>query len=258
MKTHRVSLPRALSKLGVISRSGAFNEISQGTVTVNGKTELNPNRWVDLEKDKITFHGKALVEKPPRYIVFHKPVGVVTTSSDERGRQTIFHVLGDKALGLLAVGRLDKDTSGLLIMTNDHRLADFLTKPSSGVEKTYLVHVGWPLQRKDLDALERGVEIIVEGKRYTPLPAKVRLVAPTTVEISITEGKNRQIRKMIEAVGYNVIGLKRISLGPINLGMLKEGKSRNLLPDEIEALRGLSKSRRTPRRNHPPTRRAVS
>ncbi len=234
---NRVSLPRALSKLGYASRTQAFIFVEEGHVQVNGKIERNPHRWIDLQSDKISLNSETVSQKEFRYLLVHKPVGVTTTQSDERGNTTVFDFFGETAKGLSPVGRLDKDTSGLLLLTNDHQLANALTDPESGVPKTYSVTLDRPLQSGDVKTLEVGVTIRIDGLDYRTKTATVTQRNPTFIEITIREGKNRQIRKMFQALGYPVIELRRLSIGPVSLGPLKEKESRKLTKAELQALR---------------------
>lgn len=237
---NRVSLPRALSKLGYASRTQAFVFIEEGRVAVNGKTERNPHRWVNIESDKISVDAGTVSQKEFRYLLFHKPAGVTTTRSDERGHTTVFDIVGEGAQGLSSVGRLDKDTSGLVLLTNDHQLANRLTDPNTGIPKTYSVLLDKPLRGADAAAFERGVTIQIDGADYRTKQAKLRVLQGTTVEVTITEGKNRQIRKMFEALGYSVLELQRLSIGPLSLGTLKEKVARPLTAAEIKALQSAS------------------
>lgn len=234
---HRVSLPRALSKLGYASRAQAFFLIREGRVAVNGRIVTNPHAWVQLDKDTISLEGKEVFQKEFRYLAFHKPVGVTTTRLDERGNTTVYDLLGEAARGLSPVGRLDKDTSGLLLFTNDHQLANALTDPDLGIPKTYHVVLHASLSSLDLQRLTKGVMITVDGKPYKTKPAQVTKRSGREVEITIHEGKNRQIRKMFAALGYDVISLQRTQLGPLPLGTLNEGKSRPLTEEEVRQLR---------------------
>lgn len=237
-RPHQVSLQRALSKLGVCSRSQAAPLIQAGRVSVNGRVEANPNRWINLQQDKIEVDGSVLTkEKEYRYLLFHKPTGVVTTRSDERGRVAVFDLLGDSGKGLFPVGRLDKDTTGLLLLTNDHQLNEMLTNPNSNVPKSYTVVVDSPLTEKNLRALEDGVEIEIRGREYKTRQAQVKRVNPTTIEVTITEGKNRQLRRMLDALGYGVVLLHRRSMGTLQLGSLKEGDFRELTSAELKSLK---------------------
>jgi 23S rRNA pseudouridine2605 synthase len=240
---HHVSLERALSKLGFCSRAQAGKIIAEGRVTVDGSPATNPHRWVNLEEQKICVDDKKIVQERFRYLMFHKPVGVVTTHADERGRKAVFDLLGDEAKGLKAVGRLDKDSSGLLLLMNDHRLADVLMSPDSHVPKTYRASVEKPLTTEELQLLSSGIEIVVDGKIYRTQSAVVTQTGKLEYQIVLTEGKNRQVRKMFEVVGNKVIALKRIAVGSINLGSLEEGAWRELTTEEVQQLR-LSQSQK--------------
>ncbi|HXG37411.1 MAG TPA: pseudouridine synthase [Bacteroidota bacterium] len=238
---HRVSLPRALSKLGYASRAQAFFLIREGRVAVNGRIVTNPHAWVQLNKDTIALEGKEVFQKEFRYLVFHKPAGVTTTRSDERGNTTVYDLLGETARGLSPVGRLDKDTSGLLLFTNDHQLANALTDPDLGIPKTYHVVLHSSPSSLDIQRLSKGVTITVDGKPYKTKPALVTKRSAREVEITIHEGKNRQLRKMFAALGYDVNSLQRTHIGPLSLGTLKEGKSRPLTEEEVRQLRTVLK-----------------
>ncbi len=233
---HHVSLERALSKLGFCSRAQAGKIILEGRVTVDGSSATNPHRWVNLEQQKICVDGKKIVQERFRYLMFHKPIGVVTSHADERGRKTVFDLLGAEAKGLKAVGRLDKDSSGLLLLTNDHRLADVLMSPDSHVPKTYLAHVEKPLTAEEMKQLSSGVEIDLDGKVYRTQSAVVTQVGKLEYRIVLTEGKNRQVRKMFQAVGNKVLTLQRTAVGSIDLGPLQEGAWRELTEEEVGPL----------------------
>ncbi|MEX2088889.1 MAG: pseudouridine synthase, partial [Bacteroidota bacterium] len=202
---NRVSLPRALSKLGFASRTTANKLIADGSVLVNGQVELNPHRWVNLQSDRIAVAGTELVKTERRYVILNKPPGVVTTASDERGRTTVVDLLGEEGTGIAPVGRLDKETSGLILLTNDNELANFLTSPESGLPKTYAVVVDKKVDREDLSRLRQGISITVNGQEYRTKPAETRLMDRHAVELTITEGKNRQVRKMFEELGYQIV-----------------------------------------------------
>jgi 23S rRNA pseudouridine2605 synthase len=246
----RVSLPRAISKLGFASRSQACRLIQDGNVQVNGKVEVNLHRWVNIENDRIEIQSQTLKREAWRYIVVHKPRGVVTTSSDDRGERTVFDVLGEKGKGLKPVGRLDKETTGLLLFTNDHQLANRVTSPDVGLSKTYIVDLDRPIRDEDLRMLAEGIEIRVEGKEVVTRPARVAVRQGSEIEIAITEGKNRQIRKMLEELGYGVTGLRRIAVGPLQLRDLVEGESRELSSDEVSSLKSALGSKE-PKTEHP-------
>ena len=239
-----VSLPRALSKLGFSSRSQAEKLVADGAVTVNGKVINSLSFRVDPLKDKISVKGEAVKkEKTFVYLLMNKPADIVTTRVDERGRKTVYDLLKDHQLTkdvghLFPVGRLDKETSGALIITNDTQLGEKLTNPASKFPKTYHVVCEGTLTREVLSELAEGVEI-EEG--YTTLPARIsKMYSENNIsecEIVIVEGKNRQIRRMFEKVGFPVIELERIAIGKLQLEELPEGKLRKLTRDEIELLK---------------------
>jgi pseudouridine synthase len=206
-------------------------------VAVNGRIVTNPHAWVQLNRDTISLEGKEVFQKDFRYLVFHKPAGVTTTRSDERGNTTVYDLLGDAGRGLSPVGRLDKETSGLLLFTNDRQLANALTDPESGIPKTYHVVLDSLPSSVDIQTVAKGVAIIVDGKPYKTKPAMIVKQSGRHVQITIHEGKNRQIRKMFAALGYNVVSLRRTQSGPLSLGSLNEGECRLLTEEEIRQLR---------------------
>jgi pseudouridine synthase len=240
-----VSLPRALSKLGFCSRSQAEKLVADGKVTVNGKVINSLSFRVDPSKDSILVEG-ATVEKEKSfiYLLMHKPTNVVTTRVDERKRKTVYDLLKQEKMvqdagHLFPVGRLDKDTSGALLITNDNQLGEKLTNPESKFPKSYKVVCEGILDRETLSKLSEGVTL---DDGYTTLPARIsKMFSENDVsecEITIVEGKNRQIRRMFESVGFPVIELQRIAIGPVLLGELQEGKLRKLTREEIGMLKG--------------------
>lgn len=246
----RRTLDRLLSRAGLCSRAQARELVASGRIAVNGVTARSPERWVHPGSDVVTIDGAPLRPAAQRVLLLHKPKDCVTTRRDEHGRRTIYDLLGAAAQGpdgwLAPVGRLDRDTSGLLLLTNDHDLADALTDPARHVEKTYLVKAATRLSDEQLAALARGVRLDDGPTR----PARVRRVRDTArstlLELVISEGRNRQVRRMLEAVGSGVLELKRTALGPLELAGLPAGRWRELDMEEVEALRGAArgKSRR--------------
>jgi 23S rRNA pseudouridine2605 synthase len=228
------TLERVLSKAGVGSRSEARKWIGAGRVKVNGRVEGDPNRWVDLERDRITFDDKPLEQAESTYVLLHKPTGYLTTYRDPEGRKTIFDLLPDRDRYLFPVGRLDMDTSGLLILTNDTAFAERLTNPEYHVPKTYRVKASKRLSNDDLDLLRNGLELRDGPTR----PAVVTRLGAATFEITITEGRNRQVRRMVEALDAKVMKLARIAIGEVVLGELASGKMRALSAEEVRSLRG--------------------
>ena len=237
-----VSLPRALSKLGYCSRSQAEKLVADGNVAVNGRKTTSLSFRVDPSVDKIFVDGKPVNKKKEFvYLLFNKPLDVVTTRNDERGRKTVYDFVFQYTQGvghLFPVGRLDKDTSGALLITNDSQLGEKLTNPESQFPKTYEVVCEGVLTRAILGELADGIEL---DDGYKTLPAKFSKLYSennfSRCEITIVEGKNRQIRRMFETVGHPVIELKRISISSLRLGSLAIGKFRVLTEEEIELLK---------------------
>jgi 23S rRNA pseudouridine2605 synthase len=228
------TLERVLSKAGVGSRSEARRWIGAGRVKVNGRVEGDPNRWVDLERDRITLDDKPLEQAESTYLLLHKPTGYLTTYRDPEGRKTIYDLLPDRDRYLFPVGRLDMDTSGLLILTNDTAFAERLTNPEYHVPKTYRVKASKPLSDEELDRLRDGLELRDGPTR----PATVNRLGAATFEITITEGRNRQVRRMVEALEAKVVKLVRIAIGNVVLAELGVGETRVLTAEEVRALRG--------------------
>ncbi|HXG01491.1 MAG TPA: pseudouridine synthase [Bacteroidota bacterium] len=231
----QITLARALSKLGVVSRTQAVRLIREGKVKVDGRVVHSPNLWVDPRKERIIVAGISARRKERVYYAFHKPVGVITTRSDELGRRTVYDLLPKTLPWVFPVGRLDRDTSGLLLLTNDTRFGERITNPLSKVPKTYVVVLDRQLAEKDRHVLEAPMTLR-DGTQLQPAVVKPVPGAQPTFEITIVEGKNRQIRRMFRELGYGVIGLKRIRIGRIELGSLKEGELRPLSDEELKSL----------------------
>lgn len=234
------TLERVLSKRGLGSRTEARKWVAGGRVKVNGRVVKDPDFWVDLERDKVTFDDERLKKLDKTYLLLNKPTGYITTYRDPEGRKTIYDLLPDREQYLFPVGRLDLDTSGLLILTNDTAFAERMTNPDYKVPKTYLVKASRHLTDEDLDKLRNGLELNDGPTR----PAKVERLreaggSKTVFEITITEGRNRQVRRMVEALDAKVLKLVRVAIGTIAIGGLEIGKSRLLTDDEV---RRLSKS----------------
>jgi 23S rRNA pseudouridine2605 synthase len=233
-----MTLDRVLSRFGLASRSEAREAIRSGRLKVNGRVVRDPEAWVRPEKDTIQFDGSRL--KPARriYLAFYKPKGVVTSHGDPQGRKTVYDFLGDHARWVAPVGRLDKDTSGLLLLTNHTTFADLITNPDSRIPKTYLVKLNALAGPEVIDRLAAGVEM-KRGDRAQP--QTVRRVEDrgkyTWLEVVLTEGKNREVRRMVEAVGFKVLKLVRTRIGPITLQGLEVGQTRPLTAAEIGALK---------------------
>lgn len=230
------TLERVLSKAGVGSRTEARRWVGEGRVKVNGRVEGDPNRWVDLERDRITFDDKPLEKADSVYLLLHKPAGYLTTYRDPEGRPTIFDLLPDRDRYLFPVGRLDLDTSGLLILTNDTAFAERMTNPDYHVPKTYQVKASRHLGEEELDRLRHGIELR-DGPTRPATVTKLREPGGKTVfEITITEGRNRQVRRMVEALDAKVVSLMRTAIGALTLGELESGKTRDLTDDEVRRL----------------------
>jgi len=238
------TLERVLSKAGLGSRTEARKWIAAGRVQVNGRVVRDPDAWVDLERDRVAFDGKPLRREKPAYFLLYKPKGYLTTYRDPQGRKTIYELLPDREQYLFPVGRLDLDTSGLLLLTNDTQFAERLTNPEYHVPKTYLVKASKHLTDEDLDRLRQGIELRDGPTR----PAKVERIreagGKTVFEITITEGRNRQVRRMVEALEAKVLKLVRTAIGPIRIGTLPIGGMRELTAAEVTSLfraqRGIS------------------
>jgi pseudouridine synthase len=227
------TLERVLSKAGVGSRTEARSWIHAGRVTVNGRATQDPDQWVDMERDQVRFDGKPIESRDRVYVLLHKPAGYLTTYKDPEGRPTVYDLVKDVGTFLSQVGRLDLDTSGLLLLTNDTRFAERVTNPDSHVPKTYLVKATPRLTDAQLQRLRDGLELADGPTR----PAQVTRVRDseecTHFEIVLTEGRNRQVRRMVEALDAKVLELVRVKLGPIEIGNLPIGKWRLLTPAEV-------------------------
>lgn len=227
-------LAKHLAHCGVASRRACEALIAQGRVTVGGQVVRDPARDVG-ENDEIVVDGRPLsgLEAPAVYAL-NKPVGVLSTASDPHGRPTVVEMISQESRRLYPVGRLDLDSEGLLLLTNDGQLAHMLTHPRFEVAKTYRVWVaGGPVGEQALRALRDGV-VLEDGPTA---PAQVVALARDRLEITIREGRNRQVRRMCEAVGHPVRRLARVSFGPLQLGDLALGSHRQLQEREIQALR---------------------
>ena len=225
-------LARYLAHAGVASRRAAEDLIRAGRVTVAGEVVSDPARDVD-ESSRVAFDGEPVRPETHAVYVLNKPAGVVSTARDTHGRTAVTELVpGERRL--YPVGRLDADTTGLILLTNDGELANRLTHPRYGVEKTYRVTVKPPgVSQTTLRRLREGVEL--EDGRTAP--AGARLAGPGRIELTIREGRKRQVRRMCEAVGHRVVELERIAFGPLRLGDLRPGAHRRLSKAEVERLR---------------------
>ena len=231
------TLERVLSKAGIGSRVEARSWIHAGRVKVNGKLIRNPDHWVDMERDRVQFDGKPLAARERLYLLLYKPTGYLTTYRDPQGRATVYDLIADVGTFLSPVGRLDLDTSGLLLMTNDNQFAERVTNPQSHVPKTYLVKASILLSDSQLDRLRDGLELD-DGPTRPTVVTRVRDSAKYTYfEITLTEGRNRQVRRMVEALGARVLKLVRVRISSIGIGKLPIGKWRLLTRSEVDSLR---------------------
>jgi 23S rRNA pseudouridine2605 synthase len=235
----RISLARALSKFGVCSRKEAERRIAAGRVAVDGRVVSWPQRRIDPRRARVSVDGAAVGDDTERIVVlFHKPVGYITTRAEPGGRPTIYELLRDLDRWLFPVGRLDKDSSGLLVLSNDHRLGQRLTDPGHCVGKTYHARVEGLPPSEALRALREGVAL--DDGRLTR-PASVRCLGSSRggdawLELTLGEGRNRQVRRMCAAIGHPVLELVRVAIGALELGDLAPGEWRRATREEIRLL----------------------
>src|SRR5690242_10789514 len=230
-------LARALSKLGYCSRSAAGRLIDQGHVRVNGRQVRDPEAPVRIEKDEISINGQIIKTAERVYLMLNKPRGFVITASDEKGRQTVYSLLPADSQWLGPVGRLDKASEGLLLLTNDSAWAARITEPATHLDKTYHVQIAALADEHLLLALATGVTEggdLLKAKRARLLRAGNK---NCWLEITLDEGKNRQIRRMFSALDIEVLRLIRVAIGPLQLGDLPKGATRELTLDEVRNLR---------------------
>ena len=228
-----VALERALSKLGVASRTQARQWIEAGRISVDSRVIRDPVHPIIPEKARICLDDQPIIREEKRLIALHKPRGCVTTARDPQGRPTVYSYLADLPLHMVPVGRLDFATSGLLLLTNDTQLANRLTDPRSGVVRTYVVVLRGEVSDAALQTWRDGVEDAGERLQVLHVDLRKRSGRETTVIVQLTEGKNREIRRLALSVGSEVLKLKRIAYGGVTLGELPAGKWRDVEPDEI-------------------------
>jgi 23S rRNA pseudouridine2605 synthase len=228
---HRVRLDRALSKLGLASRTEARRLIESGSVTISGRVVTDASRQVVPERTTIAVGGRAAPAVEWRTIAFHKPRGVVTTRRDPEGRKTVFDLLGEAGTGLVTVGRLDMASTGLLLLTTDTQLAAWLTDPANAIIRRYIVTARGSVSNEEARTMEAGLE----GLQAKSVEVLKRSKRETHLRIELTEGRNREIRRLLEAVGHEVTRLLRVSFGGIELGTLQPGRSREVPRKEIES-----------------------
>lgn len=236
MRTPATRLQKILSQAGVASRRAAERLIAEGRVTINGKTIRELGTKADPARDDIRVDRRRISAERVRYILLNKPTGCVTTRSDPERRRTVIDLLAGVREYVYPVGRLDYDTEGLLLLTNDGDLAAGLTHPRHGVARTYEARVGGTPDAEALDTLRKGVPL--DGRRT--LPADVVLLSSgreSVLRLTIREGRNRQVRRMLEAVGHRVRALRRTRIGPLSDRRLRPGEWRDLTQKEVDALR---------------------
>lgn len=236
MADEKIRLQKYLAECGIASRRKSEELIAAGKVKVNGVTASIGDK-VNPKHDKVTVSGKKAVSvKKSVYIMLNKPRGFITTMSDEHDRKCVAELVKGINTRVYPVGRLDRESEGLLIMTNDGEFANALTHPSKHVPKTYRVTIRPEITKEQATAFRNGIEI--DGRMTAPADLRILEAQEnrTVVEVTIYEGRNRQIRKMFEALGIEVARLKRTKVGNLKLGMLKQGDYRDLTPDEVNSL----------------------
>ena len=236
-----IRLQKFLADAGAASRRKAEKLITAGRVSVNGQTVRELGVKISPSRDTVCLDGEVInVNQKLFYIILHKPEGVITSVTDPYNRPVVLDFVKNIPARLFPVGRLDYDSSGLLLLTNDGKLAQVLTHPRHAVSKTYIAHLRETPKNRDLQAFRSGL-ILDDGHKTAS--AKIKILSKKkdgcTVEITIREGRNRQIRKMCEAIGCPVMMLKRISMGPVKLGDLPRGKYRRLTEVEVAKLKSL-------------------
>ena len=218
------------------ARTEARRWIAEGRVAVNGKVVQTPDRWVDMERDRVTLDGRAVKASRKIYLLLYKPKGYLTTYKDPENRPTVYDLLKDIKEWVFPVGRLDLDTSGLLLVTNDAQFAERMTNPAYKVPKTYLVKSSTLLTEEQLQKLRDGV-VLSDGPTKPAVVTRLRDSGPRTFfEITIAEGRNRQVRRMVEALGAKVLKLVRTNIGPLEIGPLQIGTHRLLTSKEVHEL----------------------
>lgn len=236
-------LQKILSQAGVASRRAGEQLMRDGRVTVNGTTVRELGTKADPARDDIRVDGRRVkIVQRHRYVLLNKPRGYVTTRSDPQRRPTVIDLLRGVREYVYPVGRLDFDSEGLLLLTNDGDLAARLTHPRHGMARVYEVQVLGEMDRHDTERLAKGVTI--DGRRTAP--AEVKTLGPSRLLITIREGRNRQVRRMCEALGHPVAHLRRVAIGPIRDARLKPGQWRDLTEDEVTRLRRMASAAGAP------------
>jgi 23S rRNA pseudouridine2605 synthase len=242
-----MTLDRVLSRFGIASRTDSRSAILAGRLKVNGRVVRNPDVWVRPEIDAFHFDGRRIRPARRRYYLLYKPKGVVTSHGDPGERKTIYHLLDDSVPWVAPVGRLDKDTSGLLLLTNDTEFANFVTDPGSNVEKTYLVKASARVSDDTIAALADGIRM---SRGDWAHPRSVRRIEDrgkhSWLEIILTEGKNREVRRLLEAADLKVLKLVRTRIGHLSLEGMQVGQCRELDRSDISRLKREASGLRRP------------
>ncbi len=240
MKNSKIRLNKYIASSGFCSRRKSDELIQEGKVFVNGKKILELGFLVN-SKDEVKVESKLIIPQTPVYIRYYKPAGYITTMSDEKGRKTIYDILPEEVQTLRPVGRLDKDSTGLLILTNDGDFINNFAHPSLKIPKVYRVCANGKLNQNDLVQMEKGIEIERGQLAY----AYARIIdfegKNSVLEMVLYQGLNRQIRKMLDILGHSVISLKRISMGPIDLKGLKKGQFKYIKPKQVQEIKNYLK-----------------
>jgi 23S rRNA pseudouridine2605 synthase len=240
-----VRLQKFLSQAGVASRRASEAMILSGQVSVNGAVVLELGTRVDPDVDRVSVDGRRIMPAPPEWLALHKPVGYLTTRHDPRGGRTVYDLLPERARGLFYVGRLDRDSEGLIIFTNDGDTANLLLHPRNAVERVYEVEVGGTVPRRLADKLRHGIRLDDGVARAHRARVYDEQDGRTRVVVSLLEGRKREVRRMFDIAGYPVRRLKRLQYGPVELGDLPLGDWRALRQDEIQAILDLTSGNRT-------------
>lgn len=235
-----VRLQKYLADAGICSRRKAEELIVDGKIIVNNQVVKELGVRIDEDKDEVKYKGKIVrVNNEKVYLIMNKPVGYVTTVDDELGRKTVMDLIKKVKQRVYPVGRLDYNSSGMLILTNDGEITNKLTHPSHELEKIYLVKVRGAVSEATLEKFRKGV--VIDGRKTLPAEANITEAAEkwTKLEVGIKEGRNRQIRNMFEILNHPVVKLKRVSIGKLTIGSLQPGEWRYLRPYEVEYLKNL-------------------
>lgn len=228
-----MTLDRALSRAGVASRTEAAQMIAAGRVRVDGRVCKDPQAWVAPARQRVLLDGQPLARPQLAYWALHKPAGVICSHGDKRGRKTIYDLVGDLGTWYFSVGRLDQDTSGLLLLTNDSVFAERVASPEAKVSKTYHARCAPALSDAALAQLRQGLDI-GRGERSAPAQvARLPRREANWITLTLREGKNRQVRRMVEAVGSEVAELVRVRIGKLELGTLPEGQTLSIRPSDV-------------------------